>query len=388
MAGVDQDGQQWGVSYNSAAYQTVGMFEDIHSTLNAYGSALNDIGFRHALGDASLNGTSQPERPTDPAVPAFGPYSIPASAGGPGHGIIDSGMNIASQVGIPVPDGDTGKLARAADAWDRLGTIYQNTNARDKITISATLFDDVTSPDAVHIRDDLRTLSNSIDQLLTSCKQLGESCLAYREALKELRDEIKGLLEGLVKDLAIDAGITIAAAVISFGAGAVAGAKAVDTVRRWAKRIADGIILWRARKAAQIAGRTQDAKDALAKASKAVRDIFDRLRKKGDEVKRPPKKPLREELDNAQVTTDRRITIDNGPPNGYIVKRDSNGNITNYVQFDEHGRGIKRVDLTGRAHGSVPTPHVVEMDHNIAPDGKVHVREQRGVRPARPDELP
>lgn len=198
-------------------------------------------------------------------------------------------MNIASQVGIPVPDGDTGKLARAADAWDRLGTIYQNTNARDKITISATLFDDVTSPDAVHIRDDLRTLSSSIDQLLTSCKQLSESCLAYRDALKELRDEIKGFLEGLVKDLAIDAGITIAAALISFGAGAVAGAKAVDTVRRWAKRIGDGIILWRARKAAQIAGRTQDAKDALAKASKAVRDIFERLRKKGDRPANGPK---------------------------------------------------------------------------------------------------
>ncbi|WP_280332153.1 hypothetical protein [Nocardia wallacei] len=151
------------------------------------------------------------------------------------------------------------------------------------------MFDDVTSPDAVHIRDDLRTLSNSIDQLLTSCRQLSESCLAYREALKELRDEIKGLLEGLVKDLAIDAGITIAAALISFGAGAVAGAKAVDTVRRWAKRIADGIIVWRARKPAQIAGRTQDAKDALAKASKAVRDIFERLRKKGDVPAKGPK---------------------------------------------------------------------------------------------------
>lgn len=37
MAGVDQDGQQWGASYNAAAYQTVGMFEDVHSTLNAYG---------------------------------------------------------------------------------------------------------------------------------------------------------------------------------------------------------------------------------------------------------------------------------------------------------------------------------------------------------------
>ncbi|MBF6327567.1 hypothetical protein [Nocardia transvalensis] len=156
MAGVDQEGQQWARSYDTAAYQIVGLFQDVHSTLNAYGSVLKDIGFNHAGADASMKGTPQPERPVDPGSPVFGPYSIPASAGGPGQGIIDNGIDIASEIGIPVPDGDTGKLAKAADAWDRLGTIYQNTNARDKITISATLFDGVTSPDATHIREDLK----------------------------------------------------------------------------------------------------------------------------------------------------------------------------------------------------------------------------------------
>jgi sugar lactone lactonase YvrE len=107
-----------------------------------------------------------------------------------------------------------------------------------------------------------------------------------------------------------------------------------------------------------------------------------------DEVK-PPKKSLRQELDNATVTADRRIDIAHGPPNGFVVKNDAKGNITNYVQYDENGRGVKRVDLTGRPHGSVPTPHVVEMVHDVAPDGTVYVRElTKQVRPATPDEIP
>ncbi|MEV6323052.1 polymorphic toxin type 24 domain-containing protein [Nocardia sp. NPDC051787] len=389
MAGVDENGQQWAGSYNTSAFEAVGFFQDVHSTLYAYGGALNDIGFTHAQADASMKGAPQPDKPTTPGMPVFGPFSVPASAGGPGQGIVDKGINIASHIGIPIPDGDTGKLAKAADAWDRLGTIYQNTNARDKITISAGLFDTVTADDASYIRDDLKSLANSIDQLLTACKQISQSCIEYRDALNELRAEIKVFLEGLAKDLAIDAAITVGLALISFGAGAVTAAKAVHTLHHWAGKIKDGIIAWRARKALQIAGLKQDAKDAVVKARKVVTDLRDRLRKKVDDSPEPPKKSLRQELDNATVTTDRKIDIAHGPPNGYVVKKDANGNITNYVQYDENGRGIKRVDLTGRPHGTVPTPHVVEIVHDVAPDGTVYVRElTKQVRPATPDEIP
>ncbi|MFR9753282.1 polymorphic toxin type 24 domain-containing protein [Nocardia sp. 004] len=396
MAGVDDNGREWARSYDSSAAEAVGFFQDVHTTLYAYGSALNDIGFTHAQADASLKGAAQPDRPADPGMPAFGPFSVPASAGGPGQGIIDSGIDIISHIGIPVPDGDTGKLAQAADAWDRLGRIYQNTNAKDKITIAAGLFDEVTAADAGYIHDDLKSLADSIDQLLTACTQLSRSCLDYRDALSELRDEIKNFLTELARDLAIDAAISIGLALISFGAGAVTAVKAVDTVRRWAGRIKDAIIAWRARKATQIAGLTHEAKDTLAKARKTVTDLRDRLRKKIDDSPRPPKRSLKEELADAQTWTGRNLPTQGGPPNGYLVKRDTQGNITNYSYFDADGIATSRVDLVGKPHMDkstgqyIPTPHVVEIQKNIDPaTGRIFARTLNDtVRPALPEEIP
>lgn len=61
------------------------------------------------------------------------------------------------------------------------------------------------------------------------------------------------------------------------------------------------------------------------------------------------------------------------------------GRQGNCVRFDEKGRGIERVDLTGRPNGG-PTPHAVEMVR--ASDGRILVREGKQARPARPDEIP
>ncbi|MFG3617830.1 hypothetical protein [Nocardia sp. NPDC047654] len=340
MAGVDENGQEWARSYNTSAYEAVGFFQDVHSTLYAYGSALNDIGFTHARADATVKGAPQPDRPTDPGMPVFGPFSVPASAGGPGQGIVDKGINIISHIGIPVPDGDTGKLAKAADAWDRLGTIYQNTNARDKITIAASLFDSVTADDAGYIRDDLKSLANSIDQLLTACTQISQSCIAYKDALTELRDEIKGFLKSLAQDLAIDAAITVGLSLISFGAGAVTAGKALLTVQKWAGKIKDGVIAWRARKALQIAGIRQEAKDAVVKARKVVTDLRDRLRKKIDDVEKAPPKVGPKNADEVRNELDSRTAPGRNKPNRQL---DSDAEIRQL--YEDLTRGADTLDV-------------------------------------------
>jgi len=71
------------------------------------------------------------------------------------------------------------------------------------------------------------------------------------------------------------------------------------------------------------------------------------------------------------------------------VRYRMNGSLyTSYIVYDNNGRAIKRVDVTGRAHGGVPTPHVVEYKHNTNPQGQIFVQPEKTVRPARTDEVP
>ncbi|PXX66621.1 hypothetical protein DFR70_103370 [Nocardia tenerifensis] len=292
MAGRDEDGRAWAASYDESARDAVAFFDQTFTTLRAYGTALNDLGFEHAKSDATLKGTAQPDRPQDAAsTVVFGPYALPASAaGGTPQGLAKASIEVLDAINCPLPDGNTDTLTKAADAWDRLGTIYQNTNAKDKITIAASLFDDVTSSDAVQVREDLKTIETSIAALLDTCKQISKTCLDYKESIVELRNEIKGFIDSIIQEAAIDATVTVIATCLTGVGGLIAGAKAVESARRWAVRIKEAVTAWRARKVLQLKGLADDAKTALAKGKQAVKDLYDRLPgKRGRNVDVVPK---------------------------------------------------------------------------------------------------
>ncbi|MFF0528360.1 hypothetical protein ACFYT3_08215 [Nocardia amikacinitolerans] len=307
MAGRDEDGRAWAASYDESARDAVAFFGQAYSTLRAYGTALNDIGFEHAKSDANLKGTTQPERPKDSASTAtFGPYVLPASAaGGIPQGILNASIEVLDAINCPLPDGNTETLAKAADAWDRLGTIYQNTNAKDKITISASLFDGVTSKDAVQVREDLKTIETSIGDLLNTCKQISQACLDYKEAIEELRKRIKGFLDAIVQEAVINVTITIVASCLTGVGGVIAGAKAVESARKWAVEIKAAVVAWRARKALQLKGLADDAAAAMERAKKALEDLYDRLTRKSGQPHGPSK--------NVQLTDEDRRALLQGP---------------------------------------------------------------------------
>jgi hypothetical protein len=57
--------------------------------------------------------------------------------------------------------------------------------------------------------------------------------------------------------------------------------------------------------------------------------------------------------------------------------------------YDSSGNARKRVDLVGRPHNGVPTPHVVDYVVDTTPNGQQFPKQDKGsVRAATPDELP
>jgi len=74
--------------------------------------------------------------------------------------------------------------------------------------------------------------------------------------------------------------------------------------------------------------------------------------------------------------------------NEMLYRADTSGRITHYQVYGADGLPVMRVDVTGRPHGGVATPHVTEFQRHRAPDGTIYVRPSRTARPARADEIP
>jgi hypothetical protein len=71
-----------------------------------------------------------------------------------------------------------------------------------------------------------------------------------------------------------------------------------------------------------------------------------------------------------------------------LFRLNGKGELTNYQLYDREGFPIKRVDLQGRPHGGIPTPHVVEFEKNINPvTGQVYVKPKSKVRVALTEEI-
>lgn len=82
-----------------------------------------------------------------------------------------------------------------------------------------------------------------------------------------------------------------------------------------------------------------------------------------------------------------RFPLDGASAQNLLYRMDGK-NITSYIVYDDSGRAIKPVDLTGKAHANVPTPRAVEYKHNQNSAGDIYVQAEKTVRPARLDEIP
>lgn len=292
MAGTDDAGTAWAASYDLRAAEILGAVNDLTKAMENYGGVVIQAGHNHAIAEHNATPGNQgpaPARPPEPASTA-GVLSTPPSAGGPGSGLLDN-VGLMAQVGVPVPDGDTDKVSKAGDAWDRLATVYQTTTVAEGLGVDARAFSDTKSPEVEYIVRDLEELQSATSSVLDACAELAQSCRDYRSALDDLRSQLEGILEDLAVELAITAAVGVAASFVSFGAGAVAAtAKAAHSVTRFARIIADAVAAWKISK--NISTGVKRAHDIAG-----LRTKLQRIKNLGRKNKPEEKPPIPRKLD-------------------------------------------------------------------------------------------
>lgn len=294
MAGTDDSGTAWAASYDERVGELLGAVNDLMTAMENYGGVVIQAGHNHAVAEHNATPGSQGPAPTKPPEPpsTAGVLSVPPSAGGPGSGLVDT-VGLMAQVGVPVPDGDTDKVATAADAWDRLATVYQTTTIAEALDVDARSFRDTRSPEVEFIVRDLEELRDATTSVLEGCAELARSCRDYRSALDDLRTQLGSILEDLAVELAATAAIGIAASFVSFGAGAVAAtAKAAQSITKFARIVAEAVGAWKISK--NISKGVHGAQDIVGLRQKLQRIKNLGRRRKPEE--KPPATPTLGEL--------------------------------------------------------------------------------------------
>lgn len=290
---------------------------------------------------------------------------------------MDDGLELAAKVGIPVPDGDTAKLATAADTWAALSTHESVTAVGTELERAAVLFEQVTSPDASFIDEDVRELKTVAADLAGAYGEIAQSCRDQKQAHDDLRDRLKELLHDLAEELAIEvavsATIAVVASFVSFGVGAAAvAAKATASVARIVHKFADLIKIAvkaaKLRTVATVTRITAKTKQTVARIKDLTIKLVQKIRGTGV-PKRPDSVPEGWEVRRA----------DNGK--GWVwQKPGSSGNANTvrdaepnaryphgYVRFyNEHGQPI---DLNGKP-GSKADTHIPKNPDGTYPTPK------------------
>jgi hypothetical protein len=253
MAGTYDDAKKWADSYDTRSWEALTAATTLAAAMDSYAAVLRQQGYNHALAD--YNATigdkgAPPEKPASP-VPAVSVCQVPPpSAGGPGNGL-DDAVQLAQKVGIPIPDGDTGKLGAVGDAWAALAAVHPVAGLADELGRIMGLIEVQESPEIEFVVTDLKQLQSSAQTVASGFTGLANACHDHRAALDELRAKLKAQLEDLAKELleqlAITAVIGVATSLITFGIGAaVASARVATIVARFAGPIRDIVEAWKA----------------------------------------------------------------------------------------------------------------------------------------------
>ncbi|MFJ4658038.1 colicin D domain-containing protein [Nocardia sp. NPDC088792] len=249
MAGTTDHAKQWAAAYDSKAANATDNTRKLAQTLRYYAGLVALAGHNHALAnyqaDTNTAKGPAPVKPPTPESPVPFCWVGAPAAGGPGRGLETDIPDLLEKIGIPVPDGDTDKLDKAAQAWHAFAQSPAIAESQLTIGAAASLINGMDSPEVPDILGHLTTLSSAARSIELAATTLEADCHNHRSRLTDLRNKIKHFIDDLAEMIAVSIAVSIVATFITAGIGlivdAAAAAKAAKNITDTAALIKDAI---------------------------------------------------------------------------------------------------------------------------------------------------
>jgi hypothetical protein len=216
MGGDDEAGGQFAHAYDKQAVAIFTGLGALCSALSQTAAAFAASAASHANTEAANAGSSDAQTDLGPTVVRDVSFQHPASAFG-GTNVFPEGWTfIQALVSATWPDGDTGKMRTAKEAWNALADDIDNVTSKHLATLLDPLHG-FQAPDLAVIAVKTGVLAPAADELSQACRDLATACADYAEAVDHAHDEsIKELQEFLITSMAA---IGISALLTPFTAG-------------------------------------------------------------------------------------------------------------------------------------------------------------------------
>jgi hypothetical protein len=208
MAGSYDDARTWAADYDARAAEVIDTSMLLADAARGYAILLGEMGYNHAVADHDSvigNTAPAPLRPTDPDwISLVNRPSLP-SAGGPGQGLVAEGLSgavdLLDEVGVIIPDGNTGKLANAQRIWSEMAADEGVTEFAQTLNRIADSFAAVTTPEAVFVDEDLRAMATSATEIAATLSEIAQAVGDHLTSLEDLRNKLKDQLIELGKEI-------------------------------------------------------------------------------------------------------------------------------------------------------------------------------------------
>lgn len=224
MAGTSDAAKMWATSYDTRTTDAVDNGRKLARTLKHFAGLLNVAGYNHALAnyraDINPDKGTEPTKPADVEVPTELCWVNPPAAGGRGEGLICTVTSLMEKIHVHIPDGDTEKLGKAADAWRAFAANEAVAQAESRILAVNKTLVTIDSPEMGDVLENAAILRVSAEKLHTAANQLATYCDdGHKKHLAALRKLIIGAITTLETVVAINLAVNLFADVITAGIG-------------------------------------------------------------------------------------------------------------------------------------------------------------------------